>query len=135
MTQKKYLSLLIITILAALSLTSCGDEYYDYSPIEGRWTLVSVNGVPVADEYYVEEYEFRSNGTGFYGYYTSYGWTEDRITWELLDDNYGTLLYIYYRTSTRIYEISLKREFGDDYLYLTDTATGNVFVYADASNW
>lgn len=131
MTKKKYLLSLLVVMLTALSLTSCGDEYYDYSPIEGRWTLVSVNGIPIENEYNIEEYEFKSGGRGYYGYYTNYGWTEDRITWDLLDDNYGTLLYVYYRTTTRIYEVTLT----SDYLYLTDTVTGNLFVYKDASIW
>lgn len=133
--------LTIVAIITLTTLSSCHtDDPFHYSTtIDGRWELVTVNGIPVTNEYEVDEFRFitsydsaRPNADGGYGYfgYYSYGtWTEDPINWELTSEWGQTYLYIYYYNETWCYEVGLISQSGYDYLYLTDSVNGDALVY------
>lgn len=119
--------ILCLVIAVAATLTSCGDEYYDYSPIQGRWELVEIDGYPVS-EMEVSEFTFYSGGTGVYGQYNPYPhWSVYQISWELdYADGGAEYLYVYpagggvWRYLLRLYPT---------YMELTDLDTGQRLVY------
>lgn len=122
--------LAVVSVLAAVSLSSCGDEYYEMSYLEGRWELVSIDGWPV-NEIDVSEFVFYSNGTGSYGEYVTpslNSWSTYPITWEWEGTPGGAeYLYVYpygggvWRYLLRLYPTSME---------LTDLDTGRRLVYA-----
>lgn len=126
---QSYFVLLAVSLIAALSLSSCGDEYYETSYLEGRWELVSVNGYPVP-EAAVSEFVFYANGTGSYGEYVNQmigNWSTYPISWEWEQMPGGAeYLYVYpygggqWRYLLRLYPTQME---------LTDLDTGQVLLY------
>lgn len=129
MKHNKYITMLIATVVVMLSLTSCGDEDYYYSPIEGTWELVSVNGMPVSEPQ-VCEFTFYSDGTGIYGQYNPYPvWSTNTISWDMsYTDGGADYLHVYtwdgqrWDYLVRLYQWEL---------VLTDTYTGDVLRFED----
>lgn len=130
MKHNKYLTLLIATIMAVLTMTSCGDEdQYYYSPIEGTWELVSINGMPV-DEPQVCEFIFYGDGSGLYGQYNPFPhWSTNSISWDMsYTDGGADYLHVYtwdgqrWDYLVRLYQWEL---------VLTDTYTGDVLRFRD----
>ena len=86
--MRKYLTLLFVAALAALTMTSCDDEGPNggypaptWYP-SGTWELVQ-DSYGMVPESQVVEYTFYRNGSGLYGYYNRYGsWVEDPMTWD-----------------------------------------------------
>lgn len=81
---QSYFVLLAVSLIAALSLSSCGEEYYEYSYLEGRWGLVSIDGYPISEAEY-SEFVIYSDGTGSFGQYAGGGygnWSVYPITWQ-----------------------------------------------------
>lgn len=127
---------IVAIIIAAASLTSCGDEYATYNMIEGRWELTEVNGYYVSPRdanysqfiFTVDRHDSWS-GTGQYGQYNPMGqWYNSFISWEM-DETYSgaTLLYIYpngaytpWRYNVTIY---------GNFMQLVDLDTGDRLVY------
>lgn len=124
-----YITLLVVSMVAALSLSSCGDEYYESSYLEGRWGLVSIDGYPISEPEY-SEFTLYSNGTGSFGQYAGGGygnWSQYPITWEWEQVPGGAeYLYVYpysggvWRYLLRLYPTQME---------LTDLSTGQVLVY------
>lgn len=118
---------LCLVLVALAGLTSCGDEYYDYSPLQGGWELVEIDGVPVAEPY-VSEFTFYSNGTGVYGQYNPYPqWTTFRITWET-DIAPGGAEYLYiYPAGGGVWSYMIRLY--PTFMELTDLDTGQRLIY------
>ena len=118
--------LICLTVMAAVSFSSCGDETYDYSPLQGRWELYSVNGV-VVPELSVSEFTFYSDGTGIYGQYNPTGqWYTYGITWET-EITPGGAEYLYIYTGTDVWSYLIRLYY--DRMELTDLDTGDRLVY------
>lgn len=121
------LMLLAVVLLTAFATTSCGDEYYEYSPLEGRWELVEIDGYPVSEPE-VSEFTFYSDGTGSYGQYNPYPqWNSSPISWEAECTGGGAeYLYIYtYGGGTWRYLLRLYPA----YMELTDLISGQRLTY------
>lgn len=119
---------LICTVVVAATLfSSCGDEYYEYSPLEGRWELVEVDGYPVR-EIEVSEFTFYSDGTGIYGQYNNlYQWSTFPIRWEV-DYAPGGAEYLYvYPYGGGCWRYLMRLH--PTWLELTDLDTGQRLVY------
>lgn len=127
---KNVLLLFSLTVVAMLSLQSCGDdEPYFGSPVAGRWELVEVDGYPVVESE-VCEFIFYSDGTGVYGQYQPYPqWNESSIAWEL-DYAAGGAEYLYvypgygqmWRYLVRLYPTEME---------LTDLDTGQRLLFSE----
>lgn len=118
---------IIAVLLLALTAVSCASDEYYYSPLEGRWELVAVNGIPVMEED-VSEFVFYSNQSGTFGQYDAYGrWNTYPITWDL---SYGAggsdILNIYMPNDTWNYRMALT----STTLTLLDLMTGNTLLYS-----
>ena len=135
-TIKNRLLLLCLSLVALAGLTSCGDGSYEYCPIQGRWTLGQIDGVPVPDEDLVE-FTFLSDGTGFYGYYQFnpyhyLDWTTTPIEWELRYGSGGAeYLYIYPRYSNDVWIYIVKLYTST--MKLIDVETGQELMFYDLS--
>lgn len=132
--MKKLLSLLLISIIAVATLSSCNDnDYWDdpyyYSPLVGNWELYSVNGYPVS-EIEVSEFQFLGDGRGTFGQYANnslQSWSTYQITWFCdFPDAFTNILYVNTwngGTWTYIFTVTY------DTLTLRDTSNGNILVY------
>lgn len=124
-----YIALLVISVIAAVSLSSCGDEYYEYSNLEGRWGLVSIDGYAITESEYSEFY-INSDGTGSFGQYAGGGygnWSVYPINWEWeMAPGGAEYFYVYpygggvWRYLLRLYPTQME---------LTDLNSGQVLVY------
>lgn len=83
---------MIVTVLSLTVLTSCDDDPYGYyiNPrLVGSWQLTGVS------YYDVNEFDFYSDGTGYYYAYDSYGnWS----SWPITAETNGGLLTVYVST-------------------------------------
>lgn len=83
---------MIVTVLSLTALTSCDDDPYGYyiNPrLVGSWQLTGVS------YYDVNEFDFYSDGTGYYYAYDSYGnWS----SWPITAETNGGLLTVYVST-------------------------------------
>lgn len=126
-TFRSRIWLLCLVAISALTFSSCGDEYYDYSPLEGSWELVEIDGFPVVESE-VSEFTFFGDGSGVYGQYRPYPrWNESPISWEVDFTGAGAeYLYIYpYTGETWSYLLRLY----PTYMELTDLTTGQRLTY------
>ncbi len=91
-TRSRLVASIMVMILSMTVLTSCDDEPYGYyiNPrLVGSWQLT---GVAPFD---VNEFDFYSDGTGFYYAYDSYGtWS----SWPITAETNGGLLTVYVST-------------------------------------
>lgn len=72
---------MLVAVIAAFAFLACGNDDPYYSPIEGNWELISIDGYPVA-EYDVCEFSFYGNGRGLYGQYVGSQWVTYPIAWD-----------------------------------------------------
>lgn len=128
-TIRKSLMLLAVVMVALAGLTSCGDEYYDYSPVAGKWTLYSINGIPCT-EYEICEFDFYNGGTGQYWQYSPNGqWYGNPITWEV-DYSPGGAEYLYvYTWNNQVWTYMMTLY--PDRMELIDTYTGDHLLFID----
>lgn len=133
-TIKNKLLLLCLSLVAMAGVSSCGEGYYEYSPLAGQWTLGQIDGRPVSDAEIVE-FTFYSDGTGYYGYYDYnpypyLDWITDPIEWELKYSSGGAeYLYIYPYNSHEVWRYLLwlyPRE-----MKLVDIDTGTELMFYD----
>lgn len=130
--MKKLLTILAISIIAAVSLPSCqSDDYWDdpyyYSALCGSWELYSVNDNPIGYMGYTQ-FTFYSDGTGTYGQYNMNGvWNTYQITWECnFPDDFNNVLYVYtWDGQVWIYNYTVTY----NSLTLRDTLNGNILLY------
>lgn len=118
---------LALLFIVAMTVASCGDEYYEYSPLEGSWELVEIDDYRVLESE-VSEFTFYSDGTGVYGQYLPYPrWNASPITWEVDYTGAGAeYLYIHpYTGGTWSYMLRLY----PSYMELTDLLTGQRLIY------
>lgn len=132
MQKFKYVTLLLITLVASLSLTSCDDDdYYDRydQNFIGTWALISVNGLEPAQEW---DYEFYGDGRGAQvinpgvpGEYTI------PFDWETYyNPNGATYLNLYpYSGGTLSYLANMYFQGGAYLLELNDLDTGDELIF------
>lgn len=125
---KNRLLLLCLSLVALAGFTSCGDEYYDYTPIAGHWVLDRIDNHPVT-EAEVVEFTIYSGGTGFYGQYNPYpNWSTYPIEWELKYGSGGAeYLYIYPGYSQEVWRYIVKLY--SDQMKLIDLDTGQELLF------
>lgn len=123
-------STLIIATLIALvaSLSSCTVDNGSLSA-GGNWSLTYINNSPVyTDDYDYCEFQFYSNGTGYYSFYDDFGrWSSLYVTWDVDYSGYRDILYVYPSNGQNAWIYNMDRSYNT--LYLQDLVTGNRLTF------
>lgn len=91
-----FISALILSFTALLTLSSCDQDDPYYSPLVGGWISSYDNAGPinVYNYDYYNEYYFYDNGTGQYCYYDNYrNLVAISFVWTSYNDNYVNIRY------------------------------------------
>lgn len=124
---RRLLPLMIIAIVASMSMTSCDNDDYYYSPITGSWELVEIDGYPVYESDVVE-FEFYPDGSGYYSQYDAYGrWTSSPITWDTSMASGGAMYLDIYTYDGQIWQYLMYNYSRS--LELIDLSTGQQLLF------
>ena len=134
MNITKRFYLWMMAVVMAVAVSSCGEDDYENSYIVGRWALMTVNNVPVAENNSFD-YIFYDNGEGVRDYFTY----KVPFVWSESTSNMGaTYLYVEdYQGYQYSYIVRMESGYDDFYnrpcwfMYLTDMDTGDLLMFQE----
>lgn len=124
--------------LLCAAMCSCGekDPAADGIMIAGVWELAEIDSQPLTQETDIDQYTFRADGQGVYGYYSDksslQSWSETSVQF-VFDQNDGTLVISGQRGSGRFHAQLLVVQ-GQFSLQLTNTASGQIKLYRELTS-
>ncbi len=129
MRKIKYFALCLVTLVTALSFSSCGEEEYYYSPLAGNWALVGIDGYPVA-EADVVEFCLYDDGTGTYGqYYHPDVWSTVPLRWSI-EETPGGAEYLHLHLYDGQHWVYMVRLYAWN-MELIDLDTGRILTFEE----